>query len=135
MAMLSAGSSAETQETVQKAQGNNAEGSPEMAKASATRIGDGAELVISAPPLNLFDGQMVSDLEAALNEIGALTGGGGAREGAARAVLIRAEGTVFCAGVDVHEFQGLGPAQGAAQMARFLSVVQTLERVPVPTIA
>ena len=106
-----------------------------MAKASVTRTGDVAELVISAPPLNLFDGQMVSDLEAALNEIGALTGGGGARAGAARAVLIRAEGTVFCAGVDVHEFQGLGPAQGAAQMARFLSLVQTLERVPVPTIA
>jgi enoyl-CoA hydratase/carnithine racemase len=106
-----------------------------MAKASVTRTGDVAELVISAPPLNLFDGQMVSDLEAALNEIGTLTGGGGAREGAARAVLIRAEGTVFCAGVDVHEFQGLGPAQGAAQMARFLSLVQTLERVPVPTIA
>jgi enoyl-CoA hydratase len=33
--------------------------------------------------------------------------------------------------VDVHEFQGLG----AALMARFLALVQTLERLPVPTIA
>ena len=42
---------------------------------------------------------------------------------------------MFCAGVDVHEFQGLGPAQGAVLMARFLALVQTLERLPVPTIA
>ena len=50
-------------------------------------------------------------------------------------MLLRAEGKVFCAGVDVHEFQGLGPAQGAVLMARFLALVQTLERLPVPTIA
>jgi enoyl-CoA hydratase/carnithine racemase len=101
-----------------------------MAKARVSRAGDVAELVISAPPLNLFDGQMIADLVAALDELAAL-----AREGAARAVLVRAEGEVFCAGVDVHEFQGLGPAQGAVLMARFLTLVQTLERLPVPTIA
>jgi enoyl-CoA hydratase/carnithine racemase len=101
-----------------------------MAKARVSQAGDVAELVITAPPLNLFDGQLTADLEAALDELAALT-----REGAARAVLLRAEGTVFCAGVDVHEFQGLGPAQGAALMARFLALVQTLERLPVPTIA
>ena len=50
-------------------------------------------------------------------------------------MLLRAEGKVFCAGVDVHEFQGLGPSQGAGLMARFLALVQTLERMPVPTIA
>jgi len=50
-------------------------------------------------------------------------------------VLLRAEGKVFCAGVDVHGFQDLGPAQGAALMARFLALVQTLERLPVPTLA
>jgi enoyl-CoA hydratase/carnithine racemase len=101
-----------------------------MTKASVTRNGDVAELVISAPPLNLFDGQMISDLESALDEIGAL-----AREGVARAVLLRGKGKVFCAGVDVHEFQALGPSRGGALMARFLSLVQALERVPVPTIA
>ncbi len=37
--------------------------------------------------------------------------------------------------MDVHEFQGLGPAEGAVLMARFLALVQTLERLPVPTIA
>jgi enoyl-CoA hydratase/carnithine racemase len=101
-----------------------------MAKAYVSRTGDVAELVISAPPLNLFDGDLIGDLESALTELGALT-----REGAARAVLLRAEGKVFCAGVDVHEFQGLGPSGGSRLMARFLTVVQTLEGLPVPTMA
>ena len=101
-----------------------------MPKVYAERAGDVAELVISAPPLNLFDGQLAADLESALDEVAVLT-----RDGTARAVLLRAEGQVFCAGVDVHEFQGLGPSQGAVLMARFLSLVQTLERLPVPTIA
>src|SRR6266566_1054355 len=101
-----------------------------MAKAQMSQAGAVAELVISAPPLNLFDGQLITDLEAALDELDAPT-----RAGTARAVLLRAEGKVFCAGVDVHEFQGLGPAQGAVLMSRFLALVQTLERLPVPTIA
>ena len=84
-----------------------------MAKVYVRRTGDVAELVISAPPLNLFDGELATDLESALDEVAALI-----REGAARAVLLRAEGTVFCAGVDVHEFQGLGSSRGAVLMAR-----------------
>jgi len=120
-----------------------------MPKAYVTRTGDVAELVISAPPLNLFDAQLATDLEDALDEIIAQCWPGGttprnptlAGEAIppeprwARAVLLRAEGKVFCAGVDVHEFQDLGPAEGAVLMARFLALVQTLERLPVPTIA
>jgi enoyl-CoA hydratase/carnithine racemase len=120
-----------------------------MPKAYVTRTGDVAELVISAPPLNLFDGQLVTDLEDAVDEIIAQCWPGGKTPRNppvpgeplppeprwARAVLLRAEGKVFCAGVDVHEFQDLGPAQGAALMARFLALVQTMERLPVPTLA
>jgi enoyl-CoA hydratase/carnithine racemase len=120
-----------------------------MSKAYVVRSGEVAELVISAPPLNLFDGQLATDLEDALDEIIAQCWPGGKTPRNpplpgeplppdprwARAVLLRAEGEVFCAGVDVHEFQGLGPSQGAALMARFLALVQTLERLPVPTIA
>jgi enoyl-CoA hydratase/carnithine racemase len=120
-----------------------------MPKAYVTRTGDVAELVISAPPLNLFDGQLVTDLENAVDEIIAQCWPGGKTPARtplpgepvppeprwARAVLLRAEGRVFCAGVDVHEFQDLGPAQGGALMARFLSLVQALERLPVPTLA
>ena len=120
-----------------------------MPKAYVTRTGDVAELVISAPPLNLFDAQLATDLEDALDEIIAQCWPGGTTPQNsplpgepippdprwARAVLLRAEGKVFCAGVDVHEFQDLGPAEGAVLMARFLALVQTLERLPVPTIA
>jgi enoyl-CoA hydratase/carnithine racemase len=120
-----------------------------MPKAYVTRTGDVAELVISAPPLNLFDAQLATDLEDALDEIIAQCWPGGTTPRSptlpgeaippeprwARAVLLRAEGKVFCAGVDVHEFQDLGPAEGAVVMARFLALVQTLERLPVPTIA
>jgi enoyl-CoA hydratase/carnithine racemase len=120
-----------------------------MPKAYVMRIGDVAELVISAPPLNLFDRELATDLENALDEIIAQCWPGGTTPARpqlpdeplppdprwARAVLLRAEGKVFCAGVDVHEFQGLGPAEGAVLMARFLALVQTLERLPVPTIA
>jgi enoyl-CoA hydratase/carnithine racemase len=101
-----------------------------MGKASVSPTGDVAELVISAPPLNLFDAALIGDLESALAELSTLT-----RDGAVRAVLLRAEGKVFCAGVDVHEFQGLDTSAGAHLMARFLTVVQGLERLPVPTIA
>jgi enoyl-CoA hydratase/carnithine racemase len=120
-----------------------------MPKAYVIRTGDVAELVISAPPLNLFDNQLATDLEDALDEIIAQCWPGGTTPDSpplpgepippdprwARAVLLRAEGKVFCAGVDVHEFQDLGPAEGAVLMARFLALVQTLERLPVPTIA
>jgi enoyl-CoA hydratase/carnithine racemase len=120
-----------------------------MPKAYVTRTGDVAELVISAPPLNLFDAQLVTDLENAVDEVIAQCWPGGTTPRNAplpgepippeprwaRAVLLRAEGKVFCAGVDVHEFQDVGPAQGAVLMARFLALVQTLERLPVPTLA
>src|SRR5260370_37932203 len=101
-----------------------------MAKVYVTRAGDVAELVISAPPLNLFDGQLASDLESALDEVGALT-----REGAARAVLLRAEGKVFCGGVDVREFQGLAPAARAGLMARVLTLVHMLRGLALATVA
>ena len=89
-----------------------------------------AEVVISSPPLNLFDQQMVTDMEAALQELKGMVA-----SGEARAALLRAEGKVFCAGVDVHEFQGLQPSGGAALMARFLDLVHTLEALPIPTVA
>ena len=77
-----------------------------MAKVYVTRTGDVAELVISAPPLNLFDSQLATDLEDALDEVIAQCWPGGTTPGKsplpgepippdprwARAVLLRAEG-------------------------------------------
>ncbi len=106
-----------------------AKGSP-VTKAFVELTGETAELIISAPPLNLFDLRTVADVEAALAEIGALV-----RDGRARAVILRADGDVFCAGVDVHEFQGLSTAEGASLMARMLTLTQSIEALPVPTVA
>ena len=101
-----------------------------MPKATVERRGAVAEIVLSGPPLNLFDAAMIGDVEVALEEVRGLV-----VSGDVRAVLLRAEGKVFCAGVDVHEFQGLSPAEGARLMARYLTAVQTLEALPVPTLA
>ena len=101
-----------------------------MPKAVVERKGAVAEVVLSGPPLNLFDAAMIGDVETALEEVRQLVA-----VGDARALLLRAEGKVFCAGVDVHEFQGLSPAQGARLMARYLAAVHTIEALPVPTIA
>ena len=52
-----------------------------------------------------------------------------------RAVMFRAEGKVFCGGVDVHTFQKRTHPGGARMMARFLATVSVLETMPVPTLA
>lgn len=101
-----------------------------MPNAVVRRRGAVAELVLSAPPLNLFDAAMVADVEACLAEIGALV-----RAGECRAMVLRADGKVFCGGVDVHEFQGLSTSDGAGLMARFLAMTQAIEALPVPTLA
>jgi enoyl-CoA hydratase/carnithine racemase len=100
-----------------------------MAKVRLEQRDAVTEVVIDAPKLNLFDLEMVADLEVALEEVRALTQ---ARE--TRAVLVRAEGKVFCGGVDVHEFQGLNQSAGAQLMARFLGLGAILESLPVPTV-
>jgi enoyl-CoA hydratase/carnithine racemase len=100
------------------------------AKARVELVGAVAEIVVDGPPLNLFDDEMIGAVEAAVAECDRLV-----RAGSARAVLVRGTGEVFCAGVDVHEFQGLTPAGGGRLLARFLTTVQTLEALPVPTVA
>ncbi|SHN16846.1 enoyl-CoA hydratase/isomerase family protein [Cryptosporangium aurantiacum] len=88
-----------------------------------------SEIVLDAPKLNLFDLALVADLEQVLEDVRAR-----AEAGETRAVLVRAEGSVFCGGVDVHEFRGLGQAAGAQLMARFLGLGALLESLPVPTV-
>ena len=88
------------------------------------------ELVISAPPLNMFDADTIADVETAVAEVRAM-----ASAGQARAMIFRAEGRVFCAGVDVREFQGLNTSEGARLMSRFLTITQSVEALPIPTLA
>jgi len=85
-----------------------------------------AEVVLDAPPLNLFDDALVRDLSAAVDTLPGLD---------IRAVLVRAEGKVFCAGVDVKEFLARDPAGGTALSATYLGLVHALEALAVPTLA
>ncbi|MCO7221053.1 enoyl-CoA hydratase/isomerase family protein [Klenkia sp. PcliD-1-E] len=101
------------------------------------RDGDVAVLVLDNPPLNLFDAATFDALERCVDELADATAPG--RPDRPRAVLVRAEGRVVSAGVDVALFARIaeGPdaeATGGALWARLLRTVQTLEDLPVPTV-
>lgn len=86
------------------------------------RHGDITELIWAAPRLNLFTGAVAGEFEAALGSVPAGT----------RALLVRAEGKVFCGGVKVQEFTAV---DGTAFSQRMLDLVHQIEALPVPTIA
>jgi enoyl-CoA hydratase len=89
-------------------------------------IGEVAEIVISAPPLNLFGPDLFSALEDAIARAAAER---------PRGLLVRAEGDVFSAGVDVHVFEGLDEAGARALTERLLGLTHALEALPLPTLA
>src|SRR3972149_6768919 len=85
-----------------------------------------AVLTFAHGPLNLFDQAM---FDAVITDVAALT------ENPPRAVLLRAEGKVNSAGVDVHVFDGLNPEQGAELWRElFAQICHTLEALPCPVI-
>jgi enoyl-CoA hydratase len=88
--------------------------------------GDVGEIVLSNPPLNLFDDTLMTELRGAVEEAAAA---------APRALLVRAEGKVFTAGVDVHVFEGLDVPAADALTAALLELTHTLEDMPFPTMA
>ena len=89
---------------------------------------DGNVGVISldSPPMNLFDMDVVTGLESAVEE---------AEASGARALIVRAEGKVFTAGVDVHVFDGLSSTDAHEFAARLLGLARRVEELPFPTIA
>jgi enoyl-CoA hydratase len=89
------------------------------------RDGSLAVLTISSPPLNLFDRAM---FDALRENVAAL------KADPPRGLLIRAEGDVVSAGVDVHEFDGLTIEQGASLWRDLLRTVQTVETLPCPVV-
>src|SRR4051794_20988475 len=88
--------------------------------------GDIGEIVLSNPPLNLFDATLMAELRTAVEE---------AAGAAPRALIVRAEGKVFTAGVDVHVFEGLDIPSADALTGRLLRLTHTLEDMPFPTLA
>lgn len=86
-----------------------------------------AVLTIAKPPLNLFDKEVDEGLHAAVDHLS---------EHTPRGLLLRAEGKVWTAGVDVNLFAGLvGDAAGGAELwERGFRLVQKLEDMPCPVV-
>jgi enoyl-CoA hydratase/carnithine racemase len=82
-------------------------------------------LNLDSPPLNLFDQRMIDDFQAAVEDL---------TTAPPRAVLIRAEGRATSAGVDVHVFDGLSPAQGSRLWDELLGMMDRLEALPAPIV-
>jgi enoyl-CoA hydratase len=97
-----------------------------MMKAHYEATGDVGEIVLSNPPLNLFDQELMDELRAATDQAAAA---------APRALIVRAEGKVFTAGVDVHVFEGLDVPSADSLTGRLLQLAHTLEDMPFPTLA
>jgi enoyl-CoA hydratase/carnithine racemase len=84
------------------------------------------EIVIDSPPLNLFSGDLLADLQAAINE---------AAETDIRALLVRAQGDDFSAGADVSVFTGLDEAEAGELQTTVLSLIGAIEDLPIPSLA
>ena len=84
------------------------------------------EIVLSSPPLNLFDATLIEALGAAVERAAAAP---------PRALIVRAEGKVFTAGVDVRVFEGLDIPSADVLTGSLLRLTHTLEDIPCPTLA
>jgi enoyl-CoA hydratase len=85
-----------------------------------------AVLTFDHGPLNLFDKPMFDALVANVADLAASP---------PRAVLLRAEGEVNSAGVDVHVFEGLSAQQGAdLWRTLFADIIDPLEALPCPVV-
>ncbi len=97
-----------------------------MATAEFRLEGDVGEIVIADPPLNLFD----LDLSREIARAGAEAAGS-----EARAILLRAEGDNFSAGVDVDLFVGRDAAAARDLIEEFMPAIRRFAEIDVPTIA
>ncbi|TSD46218.1 enoyl-CoA hydratase/isomerase family protein [Rhodococcus sp. KBS0724] len=102
---------------------------PHPTRLERIRTDGGAEVAVltfAHGPLNLFDQAM---FDAVIADIASLTAA------PPRAVLLRAEGKVNSAGVDVHVFDGLTAEQGAELWRElFAQICHPLEALPCPVV-
>ena len=84
---------------------------------------DVGELVLDAPPLNLFAPGDVRRPRGGDLEV---------QEAAPRALIFRAQGDVVSAGVDVHVFDGLDCAGADELTARLMRFAHAIEDLPLP---
>ena len=97
-----------------------------MTKARFSFDGEVGEIVIEDPPLNLFGLELSRDLARAAGE---------ARDSAARAVLVRAEGDNFSAGANVEMFLGRDEAAARELIDEFMPAIRRFAEISAPTLA
>jgi enoyl-CoA hydratase/carnithine racemase len=97
-----------------------------VAKAWFRLDGDVGEIVIADPPLNLFGLELSRDLASAT---------GAARDSAARAVLVRAEGDNFSPGANVEMFLDRDEAAARELIEEFMPAIRRFAEIEVPTVA
>ena len=83
-------------------------------------------LTLANPPLNLFSGEVIEDVRAAVTEI---------KGAPLRALLVQAEGKVFSGGAEVSVFQGRTPSEARERFTSHLRLIADLEELPFPTLA
>jgi enoyl-CoA hydratase len=85
-----------------------------------------AELILQHPPVNALDSAGWHALAARLRELG--------RDDAVRAIVLRAEGRGFCAGVDIKELAA-HPDRIVSVNAGNYATFEAVHRCPVPVVA
>jgi enoyl-CoA hydratase/carnithine racemase len=97
-----------------------------MALVDLSYDGPLAVITLDAPPLNLFDQTLMTELHAAVDAV--------AGSPDARGLLVRASGRVVSGGVDVHLFADLDPVSGAALWRDLFAMAHRIESLPFPTV-
>ena len=83
-------------------------------------------ITLANPPLNLLTGEVMEDLQHAITEV---------KRVPLRALLLRAEGKIFCAGADVSAFKGKTTSEARESFTSHLRMIADLEELPFPTLA
>jgi enoyl-CoA hydratase len=97
-----------------------------MSKVEFRLDGDVGQIVIADPPLNLFGLDLSRDLASAATE---------ARNSAARAILVRAEGDNFSAGANVEMFLERDEAAARELIDEFMPAIRRFGEIAAPTVA
>jgi len=90
------------------------------------KTGDVAVITMANPPANTFTTELGAGLEGAVRR---------AVSGQARALVLQADGPLFCGGADVHIFAGTTAGQARDMFAAGFQLINSLEDAPFPVIA
>ena len=97
-----------------------------MIETKYAKADDVAVVTMANPPANTFTMELSAGLEGAVRQ---------AISEQARALVLQADGPLFCGGADVHIFAGTTAGQARDMFAEGFRLVEALEDAPFPVIA